>query len=122
MKAMHLLCERVDGRFKLVDDLGRGRFRSAAWLRWGFDYEDLVGGWVYFHPNGKKGPSTFGGVVVGVEPVRYDDKPRFALVFDERQEAIGKAWRGHAHRNAWTGGLVDASLAHEGDADERRTV
>lgn len=77
--------------------------------------EELVGGWVYFHPT-KRARSEFGGIVRSIEPsggVTARGDPEVAIILEARAEARDQRWRGKAHGMAWTGGLVPLMLPHE---------
>nr|WP_295743494.1 hypothetical protein [uncultured Acidocella sp.] len=79
------------------------------------DAEQIVGGWVYFHP-AKAKLSEFGGVVVSVEPTTElsgPDKPEIAIILEFRPESREQKWRGAEHGMAWCSGLVSPSFEHE---------
>jgi hypothetical protein len=119
MKAVHLVCRR--GRNGSLEGMtvveAKSRLcESNCWAFRDVDRpEQLVGGWVYFHPT-KGSPSEFGGVVEDVRPALRADKAQkegYTIFLTSRPEGKGQRWRGADHQRAWTGGIVDASLPHE---------
>jgi hypothetical protein len=119
MKAVHLICRREGHSFVGLTLIDREQklYRSCCWA---FpptdDLNNLVGGWLYLHPDSKSHPSKFGGVIqevllTPVEGMAIED--RYTFVFEARPEGRDQAWRGKHHGMAWTSGIIDASLPHE---------
>lgn len=125
MKAVHLICRRnKDGKFKdlklVNNDLGKLTYQSGYWaFNASHKLDELIGGWVYLHPASKRKASEFGGIVTAVTLVakgRDDNKTKqdgYLLTIESHLEGRHQAWRGADHGMAWTGGLIEAQLAHE---------
>jgi hypothetical protein len=116
-KSIHLKCDREGAGLKglkLIDRENR-LHRSVSWELSQAEADEIVGGWVYFHPS-KAAPSEFGGIVVNVEHTdklnRYG-KPEIAIILQFQPEARGQKWRGANHGMAWCGGVVPKTLEHE---------
>jgi hypothetical protein len=116
-KSIHLICRREGAGLlglKLIDR-DKHLHRSISWELSQADADEIVGGWVYFHPS-KAAPSEFGGVVVHVEQMdklSSHGNPEIAFILQFRTEARGQKWRGAAYGMAWCGGLVSKTLEHE---------
>lgn len=116
-KSIHLKCVKLaNGQAMNVSHIeGTSNFISGYWLLNDREAEELIGGWLYLHEN-KAVRSYRGGRISGYKhEIRTDvvNQDRIGLIFRPMVEAIGISWRGQQHDMAWTGGPVEANLAHE---------
>ena len=117
MKAIHIICRRegTRGGFKDLERVAgeNNIYRSSCWAL--HNPNDLIGGWLYLHPDGKNAPSGFGGVVRSFDACKREaaTEDGIAFVFEARKEGRGQRWRGANHGMAWTGGIVEATYPHE---------
>ena len=119
LRAIHLIC-RQEGPSLLGLTQSKttpGIYTSGCWsVPAQHDVAQIVGGWIYLHPDGKSEVSRIGGVVKSIEPCHREDATRergVAFVFEVRPEGRGKNWRGADHTMAWTSGIIDADYPHE---------
>jgi hypothetical protein len=79
--------------------------------------QQLIGGWIYLHPEGKTNPSQFGGVIMSVKPCERREgaaiEQGLAFTFEAKKEGRNQVWRGADHAMAWSSGLVEPTLPHE---------
>jgi hypothetical protein len=117
VSAIHIICQRDNAsRLKGLSHIGGAHYTSECWAINDTEAQELLGGWVYFHPS-KSRRSEFGGVILAVEEgLRPGAATPIGITFtiEARREAHGQTWRGQDHRRAWTGGVVADSLPHEG--------
>jgi len=122
MAAIHFICRRQGHTLR---NLTQVKDRQNVWISgcWTIserEAQQLVGGWIYLHPEGKTEPSQFGGVILSFEPCeRREGAAReqgLAFTFEARKEGRDQAWRGADHAMAWTSGLVEDALPHEKQA------
>jgi hypothetical protein len=117
--AIHFICRRQGlGLRKLHKVKGeKDRWISSCWTISERDAQQLLGGWIYLHPEGKANRSQFGGVILAVSPCERGDgaasEQGVAFTFAARKEGREQVWRGADHGMALTGGVVEASLPHE---------
>ena len=114
MKHLHLICRRDPngiGRFGVsLLDAKANIYLSGKWV---FSLEEakrLLGGMILLHET-KSDPSTFGGIVTGVQETVSDEKGeenRVEFIFKATLEAKGVAWSGTSHSMAWTSGIIDS--------------
>jgi hypothetical protein len=117
--AIHLICRRQGPSLRNLSQV-RGEqnlWVSSCWTISEREAQQLVGGWIYLHPEGKSNRSQFGGVILSFKPCERREGASvlqgLAFTFEARKEGRDQLWRGADHAMAWTGGLVPASLAHE---------
>jgi hypothetical protein len=119
MRAIHIICRRqgIILRNLVQSKSEKGIYTSACWALHNLDDPNqLVDGWIYLHPTSKNSPSEFGGLIRSIQPCTREDAAReagVAFVFEAMKEGRGQLWRGEDHGMAWTGGIVDATYAHE---------
>lgn len=114
MMSIHLICHR-DQKNKLIGlkHIGNFVYTSESWLLDVDTAQDLVEGWIYLHAT-KSSPSEMGGKILEVALTNAQNgEPRYTIKFAASRDAVDRAWRGHDHQRAWTGGLVPADLEHE---------
>ena len=116
--SIHLICGHDDhGRPNNVTFDGKERaFWSGRWALSTEEAERLVGGWLYLHTT-KATSSYYGGTIldwktVSVAALARSD--RILLKFQPAQAARERSWRGKDHGRAWTSGLVEMDMPHEG--------
>ncbi len=116
MKVIHFICKREGARLKGVTfDKETNLFRSGQWDISKQQADELIGGWVYLHPN-KASRSEFGGIVHSVESVTDETlshAQRIVFVLEQRPEGRDQKWRGKEHTMAHSSGLLDGTLPHE---------
>jgi hypothetical protein len=120
--AVHFICRRqghsLRNLFQVKDR--QNVWISSCWTIPERDAQELVGGWIYLHPEGKTNPSQFGGVILAVSPCERREgaaiEQGLAFTFEARKQGRDQVWRGADHAMAWTSGLVDASFPHEKEA------
>jgi hypothetical protein len=116
-KSIHLICRRENGTLKGLTTVDKSAqlYRSIAWEILPSEADELVGGWVYFHPR-KADKSEFGGEVVNIErlaTISAHGHPEIGIVLKAKTQGRGQDWRGADHQMAHRSGLVDPDLPHE---------
>jgi hypothetical protein len=117
--AIHFICRRQGlGLRNLHKVKGeKDRWVSSCWTIPERDAQQLVGGWIYLHPEGKTNLSQFGGRILSFESCERREgagiEQGLAFTFEARKQGRDQPWRGADYAMAWTSGIVDASFPHE---------